>query len=253
MDVRYDDLAVSVHEEAAVMGHAVAEAFAAAVRRGLATNDTVGAVVQTGGSQKPFYAALAERDDIDWARVELFHLDEFVGLSAEHPVSFRGWIRGNVADRFGVQAFHELRGDAPDPQAEARRYGELLRAHAPEVAVMSIGEEGQLGFNEPPAEMLTLDPVLVVDLAAPSREALVGPGAFEDVDATPERVLTMSVPALLAAETVLLAVPEQRKAAPVQAALEGPITRAVPASALRLCPRAHLHLDRDSASALRLD
>ena len=253
MDVTYDDLAVSVHDESGSMGRAVAEAFAAAVRRELETDDTVGAVVQTGGSQKPFYAALAERDDIDWARVELFHLDEFVGLSGEHPVSFRRWIRENVAERFGVKAFHELRGDAPDPEAEARRYGDLLRARAPEIAVMSIGEEGQLGFNEPPAEVLTLDPVLVVDLAAPSRQALAGSAAFDDVAATPEQVLTMSVPALLAAETVLVVVPEQRKAAPVQAALEGPVTRTVPASALRLCPRAHLHLDRDSASALRLD
>ncbi|MFO8074647.1 MAG: 6-phosphogluconolactonase [Egibacteraceae bacterium] len=251
--MRYGDLAVSVHDEPAAMGRAVAEAFASAVRRRVEADGSVGVVVQTGGSQRPFYEALADRSDIDWSRVELFHLDEFVGLSGEHPVSFRRWIREHVAERFGVRAFHELRGDAPDPEAEARRYGALLRDRAPQVAVMSIGEEGQLGFNEPPAELVTLEPVLVVALAAASRQALVGSGGFEDLEDTPSRVLTMSVPALLAAETVLVVVPEQRKAGPVQAALEGPVTRAVPASALRLCPRAHLHLDRASASALARD
>lgn len=248
---RYDDLTVTIHPDATTLGEAVAEAFVAAVRHRLSEHETAGVVLQTGGSQRSFYAALEARDDLDWSRIELFHLDEFVGVSGDHPASFRGWLRENVAERFQVKAFHELRGDTDDAQSEARRYGDLLRARPPAVAVMSIGEEGQLAFNEPPAELMTLEPVLAVELAEPSRRALVRPGVFDHPDEAPHWVLTMSVPALLHTPTVLVAVPEQRKAEPVRAALEGAVRREVPASALRLCPRAHLHLDSDSASALR--
>jgi glucosamine-6-phosphate deaminase len=245
----YDDLAVSVHEDATALGRAVVEQFAAAVRSGLGAGESVGVVLQTGGSQRPFFEALGDVD-LDWSRIELFHLDEYVGISGDHPLSFRRWIREHVAERFGVRVFHERRGDAGDPRAEARRYGELLRERDPQVCVLSIGEQGQLAFNEPPAQFHTLDAVVVVELAEGSRRQLVRQGSFERPEDVPDLALSLSIPALLSRGHVLACVPERRKAAAVRAALEGPITRSVPASSLRTCPRAHVHLDSASASAL---
>jgi glucosamine-6-phosphate deaminase len=115
----YDDLAVSVHEDATALGRAVAEQFAAAVVTSLGAQETVGVVLQTGGSQRPFFEALDDID-LDWSRIELFHLDEYVGIPGDHPLSFRRWIREHVAERFGARTFHELRGDAVDP---LRRHG----------------------------------------------------------------------------------------------------------------------------------
>jgi glucosamine-6-phosphate deaminase len=245
----YGDVTVSVHEDATVLGGAIAEEFAAAVRAGLRERDTVGVVLQTGGSQRPFYEALVEVA-LDWSRIELFHLDEYIGIPGDHPLSFRRWIREHVAERFGARVFHELRGDAPDVRAEARRYGELLRDRDPQICVLSIGEDGQLAFNEPPAEFHTLDPVLVVELAEGSRRQLVRQGQFERAEDAPDLALSLSIPALLSRRHVLACVPERRKAAAVRAALEGPISRSVPASSLRTCPRAHVHLDLAAASEL---
>lgn len=246
---RYDDLAVSVHEDAAALGRAITDQFAAAVRSSLREQEAVGVVLQTGGSQRPFYEALAEVS-LDWSRIELFHLDEYVGIPGDHPLSFRRWIREHVAERFGARTFHELRGDATDTLAEARRYGDLLRERNPPICVLSIGEEGQLAFNEPPAQFHTLDPVLIVELAEGSRRQLVRQGAVASPADAPDLALSMSIPALLSRQHVLACVPERRKAPAVRAALEGPITRSVPASSLRTCPRAHVHLDHASASEL---
>jgi glucosamine-6-phosphate deaminase len=246
---RYDDLAVSIHADATALGKAIAEEFTAAVRNGLQEQETVGVVLQTGGSQRPFYEALGEMD-LDWSRIELFHLDEYIGIPGDHPLSFRRWIREHVAERFGARTFHELRGDAPDARGEARRYGDLLRERDPQICVLSIGEDGQLAFNEPPAEIHTLDAVLIVELAEGSRRQLVRQGQFGRPEDAPDLALSLSIPALLSRRHVLACVPERRKAAAVRAALEGPITRSVPASSLRTCPRAHVHLDLASASEL---
>jgi glucosamine-6-phosphate deaminase len=246
---RYDDLAVTIHQDATALGRAVAEQFAAAVLSSLGARETVGVVLQTGGSQRPFFEALGDVD-LDWSRIELFHLDEYIGIPGDHPLSFRRWIREHVAERFGARTFHELRGDAADPRAEARRYGDLLRERDPQVCVLSIGEEGQLAFNEPPAQFHTLDAVVIVELAEGSRRQLVRQGQFERPEDAPAQALSLSIPALLSRRHVLACVPERRKAAAVRAALEGPITRSVPASSLRTCPRAHVHLDGASASEL---
>ena len=245
----YDDLAVSVHEDATALGRAITEQFAASVRSSLREQETVGVVLQTGGSQRPFFEALAEVS-LDWSRIELFHLDEYVGIPGDHPVSFRRWIREHVAERFGARIFHELRGDAADTRAEARRYGDLLRERDPQICVLSIGEDGQLAFNEPPAEFHTLDAVVIVELAEGSRRQLVRQGHFDRPADAPDLALSLSISALLSRRHVLACVPERRKAAAVRAALEGPITRSMPASSLRTCPRAHVHLDGASASEL---
>lgn len=245
----YDDLTVTVHDDAQALGAAVAEAFAAEVRTRMAKRDVVGVVLATGNSQVPFTDALAAVD-LDWSRIEVFHLDEYLGIDENHEAGFRRWMRERVVDPFEAGAFHGLEGQAEDPEAEARRYAALLADRNPDVAVIGIGENGHIAFNDPPAEFHTLDLVRVVELDQRSRQQQVGEGHFPSLEATPRFALSLTIPALLSRRRVLVGVPEVRKAEAVQATLEGPITRQVPASILRTCPRAGLHLDRAAASRL---
>lgn len=249
METSYDDLAVEIHPSPEALGEAVARQFADAVRARLQEQETVGVVLQSGSSQLSFIQALAA-EELAWPRIEVFHLDEWVGLPGQHPVSFRRWINERIIEPFGPKVFHQLAGEASDPHAEARRYSDLLLERDPPICVMGIGDNGQLAYNDPPAEFHTLEPVIVVQLDEASRQHMARQGHFDSDEHAPRSVLTMSIPALLSRAEVLLAVPESRKAAAVQAALEGPITRAMPASALRTCPRARLHLDHDSAAKL---
>jgi glucosamine-6-phosphate deaminase len=177
-----------------------------------------------------------------------FHMDEYVGVGPDHPAGFRHWIRLRIGDRVGARAAHYLDGLA-DPEAECARYAALLRAHPLDLCCLGIGENGHLAFNDPPVADFE-DPldVKVVELDATCRLQQVNEGHFPDVDAVPRQAMTVTVPALLRAKTVIAVVPEGRKAAPVRAALEGPVTTACPASALRTAANAVLHLDPDSAS-----
>jgi len=178
-------------------------------------------------------------------------MDEYVGVHPDHPASFQRYMRERVATRVQLRAFHYLWGDASDPVAEAGRYANLLADHPLDLCCLGIGENGHLAFNDPPVADFA-DPldVKVVALDAPCRRQQVGEGHFASLDEVPTHAVTVTIPALLRARRVLAVVPEARKAAPVRAALEGPVSTECPASVLRRHPDATLHLDPDSASAL---
>jgi glucosamine-6-phosphate deaminase len=160
-------------------------------------------------------------------------------------------MRERVVERMHPGTFHELGGDAPDPEEECARYTALLRAHPLDVCCLGIGENGHLAFNDPDVADFD-DPrdVKIVELDQTCRAQQVGEGHFATLDDVPRRALTVTIPALLRAERVLAIVPEARKAEPVHRALYGPISTACPASVLRRHPGATLYLDAASASAL---
>ncbi|MCU1428207.1 MAG: glucosamine/galactosamine-6-phosphate isomerase [Actinomycetia bacterium] len=246
-----DALAVRVFDDDDAMGRAAAadaaEAIAGAVERTGAAN----VMLATGNSQFAFLAALLQRDDVPWAAITAFHMDEYVGLGPEHPASFQRYMRERVAAHVSVHAFHYLHGDAADPEAEAARYASLLTAHPLDLCCLGIGENGHLAFNDPGVADFD-DPldVKIVELDDACRRQQVGEGHFAGVADVPTRAITVTIPALLRARRVLAIVPEARKAAPVRGALEGPITTACPASVLRRQPRATLYLDHASAGLL---
>lgn len=249
--LHYDDLAVSIHADATALGAAMADQLAGYLGDALAGAETVGVILATGNSQIPLTEALAQRTDVDWSRVEIFHMDEYLGIGADHPASFRRWMRERIVEPLGVRAFHGIDGDAASPEQEARRYARLLAERPPRLAVMGVGENGHLAFNDPPADFFPTDLVRVVEMDERSRKQQVGEGHFPSLEQTPTHALSLTIPALLARHRVLVGVPERRKAQAVQRALEEPVTRRLPASVLRLVPHAHLHLDRDAASSLR--
>jgi glucosamine-6-phosphate deaminase len=204
-------------------------------------------IAATGNSQLAFLHRLAASTRVEWSRVELFHLDEYVGIAADHPASFRRVLHEHFVERAGIQTFHALDGDG-DLDAVRRTVGDALQ-HAPiDVAFVGIGENSHLAFNDPPADFETTDPYLVVTLDEACRRQQVGEGWFPTLGDVPRRALSMSVRQILAAREILVIVPDQRKAAAVAAVLTGPITPDVPASILRTHDRTTLYLDDASAS-----
>jgi glucosamine-6-phosphate deaminase len=201
----------------------------------------------TGNSQLAFQRRLTASRRVDWSKVELFHLDEYVGIAADHPASFRRVLREHFVEPAGIARFHALDGDG-DLETVRRTVGDALRSAPIDVAFVGIGENAHLAFNDPPADFDTAQPYLVVALDEACRRQQVGEGWFPAFADVPTHALSMSVRQILAAREILVMVPDERKAAAVAAVLGGPITPDVPASILRTHERTTLYLDAASAS-----
>jgi glucosamine-6-phosphate deaminase len=247
---RVGDLFVRVFPGQGELAAAAARELSGAIGDAVAARGSASIIVATGNSQLALMGALRDARDIEWDKVVVFHMDEYLGLPADHPASFRRYLHEHLCDTVHPQAFFEIRGDAPDEDAEMRRYTELLARHPADVCVMGIGENGHIAFNDPPADFDTRDIMRVVRMDTACRMQQVGEGHFRTIADVPERALTLTVPALLAPRRVLVITPEARKAAAVRAALEGQVTPQCPASVLQRQPQATLYLDRDSASLL---
>jgi len=248
---------VVVHEDRRGLGRDAAARAAVALdeacrrgRTGAAGPPTL--VVATGASQFEVLAELAATPGIPWGEITVFHLDEYCGLDPGHPASFRRYLRGRFIDRLPAApaSFHEIDGGA-DPVAECRRLAALVPAGAFDVALIGIGENGHLAFNDPPADFDVDDPYIVVTLDERCRMQQVGEGWFPTLADVPTRAISMSVRRILATRTLICSVPDARKAQAVQAALEGPVTPSLPASILRQHDRCVVLLDRESAAGLR--
>ena len=211
-------------------------------------------IVATGNSQLDFIGALMGREDIDVSRVEVFHMDEYVGISAVHPASFRLWIKTQLADRAAFARVHYLAGDAADLEAEIGRYSRLLLAAPIDLAFVGFGENGHIAFNDPPvADFGDPATVKVVALDPASLQQQVGEGHFPDLASVPKTAVTVTCSGLLRAAAWICAVPERRKAVAVRRALLGPISTDCPASVVRRHPAAVVFLDAESASLLPAD
>lgn len=229
----------------------MADEAAAAIRRAVTSHGTAHVMFATGNSQLAFITALVSAtDDVPWGDVVVFHMDEYVGMGPDHPASFQRWIRRRIVEPTRPREAHYLDGLA-DPEVESGRYAELLRSHPLDLCCLGIGENGHLAFNDPPvADFGDPADVKVVLLDDRCRAQQVNEGHFATVEDVPERAVTVTIPALLRARRVLAVVPEERKAEPVRAALEGPVTTACPASILRQTPQATIFLDPGSARLL---
>ncbi len=219
----------------------------------LGRQNSAAVILASANSQVQFLEALTAPAGPAWEKVTLFHMDEYLGIDADHPASFRRFLRERVEQRVRPRAFHYLAGDALRPLDECERYAKLLRAQAIDLCCLGIGENGHIAFNDPPVADFT-DPRLVkiVRLDEPCRRQQVGEGHFPNLAAVPQYACTLTVPALCCARKMLCIVPDERKAAAVRAALGGPIDPSCPASVLRRQAQCTLFLDAASASRLDL-
>jgi glucosamine-6-phosphate deaminase len=231
------------------LGQAAAEQAAQAITRAIAQRGRARILAATGASQFEFLDALTSRSDIDWTRVEMFHLDEYIGLAERHPASFRKYLRERLIAPTGMTRHHLLDGER-DPAEVCREVGAAIREAPIDVAFVGIGENGHLAFNDPPADFETTEPYLVVRLDEACRRQQVGEGWFLSLEDVPERAISISVRQILAANEVICVVPDARKAEAVKACLEGPVSPDAPASILQTHPDTTVYLDTESASLL---
>lgn len=249
----YGDLKVTIFESEAALGRAAAEKFATNVNSVIAKKGSANVIIATGNSQLAFFKALRERPDIDWSKINIFHMDEYVGMAETHSASFRGFAKREIVEPLGAKAFFGIEGDADDTEKAVKDYATLLEQYPPDICCMGIGENGHIAFNDPPyANFFDPEMVKIVELDEISRKQQVGEGHFPSLEEAPRHAISLTIPMLLLAPSLLVIVPETRKAVAVKRALEGDISEDCPASILRKTSKATLFLDQDSASELTL-
>jgi glucosamine-6-phosphate deaminase len=239
-----------VLEDPSQLASAAAADAAARIRTAIDQRGGARLVAATGASQIMFLDRLVREPGLDWSKVELFHLDEYIGLPIDHPASFRKYLLERLIGPAGIIRYHLLDGER-DTAAVCRETGRLLREEPVDVALAGIGENGHLAFNDPPADFDAEDPYLVVRLDDRCRRQQVGEGWFARLEDVPATAISMSVRQILAARAIVCVVPDRRKAEAVRGTIEGPIDPMVPASILRRHPDVTIYLDRDSASLLK--
>lgn len=245
------DISPDKHE----LGRRAAAAGAAAIRRAMAARGEANVVVATGASQFEMLAELTRAPEIDWSRVVLFHLDDYIGMPKDHPASFHKYLHERLLAKLPAppRAFHFLDAKVHEEAlTECRRVGELIQQHPIDVAFVGIGENGHLAFNDPPADFATDEPFILVSLDEPCRKQQFGEGWFTQLDDVPLQAITMSVRQIMKASEIICSVPDARKATAVRRALTGPVTPEVPASILQQHPQTTVFLDQESSAMLKL-
>jgi glucosamine-6-phosphate deaminase len=240
---------IKIFEDKSTLGKTAAEQAANSLRGYINAQGYVRLVAATGASQFEFLKDLTSAPGIDWPRVELFHLDEYVGLPISHPASFRRYINERIVQKTGITYYHLLDGEG-DPYKTVKDVSAAIAAKPVDIVFAGIGENGHLAFNDPPADFQTEEPYLVVNLDEACRRQQVGEGWFATMADVPAKAISMSVRQMLKAKEIIVIAPDTRKAPAVKATLEGEISPMAPASILRQHPNVTLYLDTNSAALL---
>ncbi len=240
---------ISIHDTKEALGIAAARKGAQLINEAIRNNGEAFIVVATGSSQFEMLSALTSAR-ISWSRVTAFHLDEYIGLPESHNASFRRYLKERFANHVPLKEFHYINGEA-DPQTECSRLNALIRKHPVDVAFIGIGENGHLAFNDPPADLETEEPYLVVELDDACRMQQHGEGWFPSVEAVPATAISMSVRQIMKSGSIICTVPDERKAMAVKNAVEGQVSPEVPASVLTGHKQAWMFLDKESSCLLR--
>jgi len=233
-----------------VLGAKAAEQAANTIRRAIQQRGNARIIAATGASQFEFLEALTALSGIDWPKVEMFHLDEYVGIPDSHPASFCRYLRERLIQKTGITNYHLIDGE-DNPAEVIRIVGQALRSAPIDIAFVGIGENGHLAFNDPPADFNLDAPYLVVTLDEACRRQQMGEGWFATLKDVPEHAISMSVKQILKANEIIAIVPDARKANAVKACLEGEINPMAPASILRTHPNTTIYLDQHSVALIK--
>ena len=233
-----------------VLGAKAAEQAANTIRRAIQQRGNARIIAATGASQFEFLEALTALSGIDWPKVEMFHLDEYVGIPDSHPASFCRYLRERLIQKTGITNYHLLDGE-DNPAEVIRIIGQALCSAPIDIAFVGIGENGHLAFNDPPADFTVDAPYLVVTLDEACRRQQMGEGWFATLKDVPEHAISMSVKQILKANEIIAIVPDARKANAVKACLEGEINPMAPASILRTHANTTIYLDQHSVALIK--
>lgn len=231
------------------LGIAAGKAAADLIRETIAKNGKANIILATGASQFETLNQLI-REDIDWSKVAMFHLDEYIGLPESSPASFRKYLKERFLEKVTpLRAVYLVNGET-NPEAECKRLGEIIQQNPIDVALVGIGENGHLAFNDPPADFETQIPYLVVNLDEQCRNQQFGEGWFKSINDVPTQAISMSVQQILKSKHIICSVPDRRKAQAVKDSLEQPVSNKYPSSILQLHPNCRFYFDKASAELL---
>lgn len=240
---------VSVFESKAAMGAAAAGKGVELISATLHEKGRANIILATGASQFEMLSELVKAE-LDWSKVTVFHLDEYIGIPISHPASFRKYLNERFVELVKPAAFHAINGES-NPEEECVRLNGIIAKEEIDVAFVGIGENAHLAFNDPPADFNIKEPYIIVDLDQACRQQQLGEGWFPSLEAVPERAISMSVKQIMASRAIVCTVPDARKAEAVQKAVEGEVVPEVPASVLQNHPFTWLYLDKGSASLMK--
>jgi len=248
---KYDQLPVAIYKSSEELGQAAALDAREIISKATTEKGEANIILATGNSQLTFLHTLRHLEGIDWSKVDVFHMDEYLGIDPNHRASFPLFLRQHFLEAVNPRSFHPIPGQPEDVERACREYEALLREHPADLVALGWGENGHLAFNDPPYARFD-DPlwVRVVKLAEASRKQVLGEGRFDSLEEVSPQAITLTIPALLAAKAILCIVPEARKAEAVRACLKDPISEERPGSISRRVDHARLYLDQDSASKL---
>ena len=245
-----EKLRVEIFRETKEMGSASASFVESNLKKAIDEKGSASLIIGTGASQFPFLEEFLLKD-LDWTKISLFHLDEYIGISDQHPASFRRFLRELVARKVNPRNVHYLNGDAVNVAAEIKRYEKLLKENPVDVACIGIGENGHIAFNDPGvADFDDPEYLKVVELDKACRKQQVGEGWFPTIDDVPAKAITLTITAIMDCKVLSCSVPDERKADAVYKTLMREINTSCPASILRRHNNAVLFLDRFSAERI---
>ena len=247
--VQADNLSVRIAASSSDLTQDIATQTLKYLQSRLVQQEKVTIILATGNSQLQFLEQIVSSDNLDWSRIVLFHLDEYLGISADHPGSFRYYLHHKVENRVNPRLFHYINGDASQPLDECQRYSNLLQQQSIDLCLLGIGDNGHLAFNEPSvAEFDDSHLVKIVQLETKTRQQQVKGGSFPNFDAVPSYAYTLTIPAICATKKIFCLAGGKHKAGVVNQTLTKEISTDFPATILRKQSQATLFCDRDSVS-----
>ena len=244
---------ISLSENAKELGKTAGNAAALLIRQAIKANGTAVIILATGTSQFETLNQLIKEQDIDWSNVIMFHLDEYIGLSEMSPASFRNYLKKRFITKIpSLKAAYLINGET-DARTECFRLNDLINKHPVDVALVGIGENGHLAFNDPPADFDTDEPYIIVELDDQCRKQQLNEGWFPTIDDVPRQAISMSIKQIMKSKYIICSVPDERKAIAVKNTFEQPVTNVYPASILQIHSDCRFFLDKASAALLSPD
>jgi glucosamine-6-phosphate deaminase len=241
---------VHITEDGVALGKQAGTAAAKQIRETIHLNGNANIILATGTSQFETLNQLISEPDIDWSKVTMFHLDEYIGLPITHPASFRKYLMERFVSKVpSLSVAHLINGET-NPKEECEHLGKIISENIIDVALVGIGENGHLAFNDPPADFETEEPYIIVKLDEACRKQQLGEGWFNSLDDVPRQAISMSIKQILKSKSIICSVPDQRKALAVKNSLENPVSNLFPATVLQLHSNCAFFLDTSSASLL---
>lgn len=250
-EMKTGKLWVKVFDTRNAMGEDAGKEAAACIRQLLKEKEEINIIFAAAPSQNETLETLIKEPEIEWERINAYHMDEYVGLAPEHPAGFRNYLNRTIFEKLPFKTINLINGNAEDAYAEAERYGELLKTHPVDICLLGVGENGHLAFNDPGVAEFN-DPVRakVVPLDEVCRQQQVNDGCFEKIDEVPTHAITVTIPGLTAANYMFCSVPAATKARAIKDMLSGEVTEKCPASILTEHEAAVLYLDKDSSAMI---